>query len=241
MKKIPALILATLMLLSFAACKTDDNGDSSTTKSTEGTVNAEDVISEAFEDAEEHDSFSQGAVEYYLDKTVGIKLSSLEPDWEWKLKSDYSAYADDPSSGYGHAVITFTKAVGEITDDEYDAWYAKVFDATAKASDDGYNIKGYEFSSGGDALEKVTLDDALNGFLKGWGFRKDGKNYVVYVSSEYDSKKDSEIGKLLYYDGAKVDIAVGLQKSMEDSMNEAESYIAENEDEFNKALEDYFN
>lgn len=128
-----------------------------------------------------------------------------------------------------------------MTEDEFDAWYKKVFDATAKASDDGYNIRGYEFAGDGeDALGEVTLDEALDSWLmKGWGFRVDGKNYVVYVSDEYDNNKDSELGQLFYYDGAKVDIGVGLQKSFSDTMDEAEKYMSENEDEIRDAIKDY--
>ncbi|MBQ3498990.1 MAG: hypothetical protein IJA87_07685 [Clostridia bacterium] len=240
MKKLLAILLATVMLLVFASCGGNGGNEDNTEKNDEK-INAEDVINKELEEAEEHDSFSRGAVEYYLKKTAGIKLDELEPDWEWKLKSDYSAYADDPASGTGHAVITFTKAEGEVTDDEFDAWYKKVFDATAKASDDGYNIRGYEFAGDGeDALGEVTLDEALDSWLmKGWGFRVDGKNYVVYVSDEYDKNKDSELGKLFYYDGAKVDIGVGLQKSFSDTMDEAEKYMSENEDEIRDAIKDY--
>ncbi len=240
MKKLLAILLAAVMLLVFASCGGNGGNEDNTEKNDEK-INAEDVINKELEEAEEHDSFSQGAVEYYLKKTVGIKFADIEPKWEWKLKSDYSAYADDPASGTGHAVITFTKSEGEVTEDEFDAWYKQVFDATAKASDDGYNIRGYEFAGDGeDALGEVTLDEALDSWLmKGWGFRVDGKNYVVYVSDEYDNNKDSELGKLFYYDGAKVDIGVGLQKSFSDTMDEAEKYMSENEDEIKDAIKDY--
>ena len=77
--------------------------------------------------------------------------------------------------------------------------------------------------------------------MKGWAFRKNDKIYVVYISDEYDKDKDSELGKLFYYTGAQVDIAVGLQKSMSDTMDEAEKYISENEDEIKDALNDYLN
>lgn len=245
MKKLLAILLAMSMLFVFASCgdKTDGGETTAPTNENGETINAEDVIDKALEEAEEHESFSQGAVEYYLKKAVGIKFDDIKPDWEWKLKSDYSAYADDPASGYGHAVITFTKADGEVTDEEFDAWYKKVFDATAKASDDGYNIRGYEFAGDGeDALGEVTLDEALDSWLmKGWAFRVDGKIYVVYVSDEYDNDKDSQLGKLFYYDGAKVDIGAGLQKSFDDTMGEAESYLAENEDAIKDALNDYLN
>lgn len=242
MKKLLAFLLAIVMLFTLASCG-GDGGEENNTEKNDEKINAEDIIDKALEEAEEHESFSQGAVEYYLKKAVGIKFADIEPDWEWKLKSDYSAYADDPTSGSGHAVITFTKANGEVTEEEFDAWYKKVFDVTAKASQDGYNIRGYEFAGDGeDPLGEVTLDEALDSWLmKGWGFRVDGKIYVVYVSDEYDNNKDSELGKLFYYDGAKVDIGAGLQKSLSDTMDDAAEYLEENEDEIKDAINDYLN
>ena len=242
MKKLLALLLAVVLIFSFAACGGKDDPEKNKADNDEK-IDAQDVIDKELEKAEEFESFSVEAVEHYLKKAVDIKLSDIKPDWEWKLKSKYSAYADDPASGTGHAVITFTKAEGEVTEDEFDAWYKKVFDATAKASDDGYNIRGYEFAGDGeDALGEVTLDEALDSWLmKGWAFRVDGKIYAVHVSDEYDNNKDSELGKLFYYDGAKVDIGVGLQKSFSDTMDEAESYMAENEDEIRDAINDYLN
>ncbi len=241
MKKLLALFLAAMMLLSFAACGEKDDTDK-TKANNDKKIDAQDVVEKELEKAEEFESFSVDAVEYYLKNAVDIKLSDLEPDWDWKLKSNYSAYADDPASGSGHAVITFTKEDGEVTDDEFDAWYKKVFEATAKASQDGHNIRGYEFAGDGeDALGEVTLEEALDSWLmKGWAFRKNDKIYVVYVSNEYDNNKDSQLGKLFYYDGAKIDIAVGLQKSLSDTMDEAEKYMAENEDAIKDALNDYF-
>lgn len=241
MKKYLALLLALIMVISLTACGGGENKEDATKDNEKATVDAQEVIEDELEKAEDLDSFSVEAVEYYLSKGAGIKFSEIEPEWEYTV-SDYGAYADGPSGSTGHAVINFTKADGEITDDEYEKWYSKVFDATAKASDDGYNIVGYEFAGEGeDAEGKANLEEALKGFLKGWAFRYKDKILVVYVSSEYDKDKDSEIGKWLYYNGAKVDIGVGLQKSMSDTMDEAESYLAENKEEVEKALSEYFN
>lgn len=241
MKKFLSLLLAVLMLFLLAACGDEGGTEATQNGENDPTVDAQDVVDKVLEDAEEHESFSKGAVDYFLRKTVGFDLSAVEPDFQWKLESNYSAYGDDPSTGSGHAVINFTKAEGEITDEEYDKWFKKLFDTTAKASDDGYNIKGYEFADAEKALNETTLEDSLKGFLQGWAFRVDGKIYVVYVSREYDNSKDSELGKLFYYDGAKVDIGVGLQKSLSSTLDEAESYLSENEDEVKEAISDFFN
>lgn len=236
MKKIVSILFATVLIISLASCAKDTK--SKNDSNNDGKVDAEDVVQDALEEAEEYESFSIEAVENFFSKAVKIELSSVEPDWEWKLKSDYSAYGDDPSSSYGHAVIQFTKADGELTDDEYNAWLEKVFQVTANASDDGYNIIGYEFvGEGEDALSETTLEDAVGGFMSGWAFRKDGSIMAVYVSNEYDSDKESTTGSLFYYDGVKLDIGFGLQKDMNDYFED----IEENEDEIEDALDEYLN
>ena len=241
MKKHLALLLALVMLISLTSCGGGENKEDTTKDNEKSTVDAQKVIEEELEKAEELDSSSVEAVEYYLKKGAGIKFSDIEPEWEYTV-SDYGAYANGPSGSTGHAVINFTKADGEITDDEYDKWYSQLFNATAKVSDDGYNIVGYEFAGEGeDAEGKANLEEALKDFLKGWAFRYKGKILVVYVSAEYDNDKESEIGKWLYYNGAKVDIGVGLQKSMSETLSEAESYLEENEEEIEKALNEYLN
>ena len=238
MKKFFALLLAAVMLLSLTACggdKTppaDSGGD-------EGQIDAQDIVEQALEDAEEFESFSVEAVEHFL-KAYGISLDTLEPDWDWVLANDYCAYADEPGSGYGHAVIQFQAAEGELTDEQINDFYAKVFAATAAISDDGHNIIGYEFvGEGEDALAEVTLEEALDSWMPGWGFRTGGTLMAVYVSSDYDNDKESELDRLFYYNAVEFDIGVGLQKSFDDTWEEMESYFEENEDEIQQALEDY--
>lgn len=226
-----ALILALTLLL--FACS-DGEAEQNETQ-----FNAQDYIDEVFNEADEVQSFSEAAVERYLKSIDGLEIDAIKPDWEYTV-GNYGAYADDPSSGYGHAVIAFTKASGELAEDEYDTWLTKVFNATASASQDGYNIIGYEFAGDGeDALAETTLEDAVSGFISGWAFRKNDKIYVVYVSKEYDSEKESELGSLFYYNKIKIDVGAGLQKSFNDTLGEAESYFEEYSDEIKDAIDDY--
>ncbi len=219
MKKIFAIILAGLTIFTFAACGgKDDTG----TGQPSGNAKTDKKIEESLE------MFSVEAAEYYLEKATGIKLSEIEPDWEWEFANDYAALGED-----GRALATFTKKGGELTDEEINTYFQKVFDKTASVSQDGYNIIGYEFvSEGENALGEVTLEDALGGFLQGWAFRIDGTIYTVYVSSEYDSEKESELDRLFYYNAVKVDIAEGMQKGWDDYMSD----IEENKDEIEDAL-----
>lgn len=225
MKKFMMLIFILVMALSLAACGGGSEGGDGKT------LDAEKVIEENVD----FDSFSVDAVEYFLKKAVNMELSAIEPDWEYTIK-DYGAYADDPSNAYGHAAICFTKPEGELSDEEYDVWRKKVFDATAAASQDGHNIVGWEFAGDGkEATDEVSLEDTSGG----WGFRYNDTFMVVYVSMDYDTEKDSATAGRLYYDGVEADIAVGLQKSFDETMEDAEQYLEENEDEVKDALEDY--
>lgn len=235
MKKIFALLLAVMMLFGLAACGGSEN--TGKTDADNEKVNAEELAQDALEQAEELDSFSEAAAEHYL-KAYGISYDELKPVWEYEV-SEKGAYADDPASGSGHAVVIFKNPNGEITDEQIKAYYEQVFKVTAAASDDGYNIIGHEFVGDGENPgDETTLEDALSGFLRGWCFRKNGKSMAVYVSEIYDNDKDSELNRLFYYYGVKFDIGVGLQKSFDDTLNDMEQALEENEDEIKEALGD---
>ncbi len=224
MKKIFTLILAGLMIFALVSCtaKPGENGENN---------KANEKAQEEYEDKLE--TFSPEAAEYYLEKATGIKAAEIEPDWEWEYASKYHTLGQE-----GRGLFQFTRKDAELTDEEMNAYFKKVFDKTAAASDDGYNIIGYEFvGEGENALDEVTLEDALGGWLQGWAFRVDGTIYTIYVSSEYDNDKDSELDRYFYYNAVKVDIAQGMQKGWDDYMSD----IEENADEIEAALEDYFN
>lgn len=227
MKKILAIILASLMILALAAC---------TAKPGEGGENADPgkMSEKAQEDYEDSlEMFSPEAAEYYLEKATGIKLTQIEPDWEWEFANEYDTLGQS-----GRGLFKFTRKDAELTDDEINAYFGKVFDSTAAISDDGYNIIGYEFvGEGENALDEVALEDALDSWLPGWCFKKDGTIYTVYVSSEYDKEKESTLDRLFYYNAVKIDIAQGMQKGWDDYMSD----IEENADEIEEALKDFAN
>ncbi len=125
----------------------------------------------------------------------------------------------------------------------FSAWAKKVFDATAAASDTGYNTIGWEFAGEGEeGTAQTTFEDAVgSGFMKGWGFVKDGRNMVVYLDEPYDTDKDSAIGRELYYYGVEVDIAYGMEKSLDETWQDMEDALDEYGDEIQDALDDYTN
>jgi len=231
MKKLFALLLALMMVFALAACGGGDGNKDNGKK-----PSAEDKAKDILDEAEKLDSFSEEAVEHFL-KAYGIDYDDLKPTWDY-IVSEKGAYADDPESNFGHAVVIFkTSDSSELTDEQIRDFYEQVFDATAAASDDGYNIIGHEFVGNGEnAGDETTLDDALNKFLKGWCFRKDGVSMAVYVSDIYDNNKDSELDRIFYYYGVKFDIGVGLQKSFDEVWEDVDDALDEYEDEIKDAL-----
>ena len=226
MKKVLCLWLAILMMLTLAACGDKEAGEKN---------DAKDVVESVIKEAEEFESFSQEAVEHYL-KAYGITYEDLKPGWEYTV-AEKGAYADDPENASGHAVVIFKAPNGEITDQQIQDYYKQVFQATAAASDDGYNIIGHEFvGEGEDPAAETTLEKALDRFVQGWCFRKGGKNMAVYVSSTYDNDKESQLDRLFYYNGVKFDIGVGLQKDLDSTLDDAASALEEYEDEIKDAL-----
>lgn len=238
MKKFAIFIFMMLLVLLLVSCGSEAD-PTSPSNGEDATLDVMQAVDDALQEAEEFNSFSEEAVAYYFEKAAGLQLENVKPDWDYTVGA-YSAYADSPESGYGHGVIAFTKADGEVSDELYDAWLNKVFNATAAVSQDGFNCIGYEFASDGeDALAQTTLEEAIGGFMSGWAFRYNDKMMVVYVDREYDNDKESEIGSLFFYDGVSIDIGVGLQKNWSDTMDEAEQYFEENADEISDALSDY--
>ena len=227
MKKILAIILASLMIFTFTACTAKQGGSSNNGD----TGNLGEKAQEDYEDSLE--LFSVEAAEYYLEKATGIKLAEIEPDWEWEFASDYSVLGED-----GRALASFTKKDGgEISQEDITAYYKKVFDVTAAASDDGHNIIGYEFvGEGEDALGEAVFEDAISGWIPGWAFKKNGTIYAVYVGSGYDNDKEGTYS-VLYYNSVEAEITEGMQKSWDDYMGD----IEENADEIEEALEDFAN
>jgi hypothetical protein len=263
MKKIMVLALAVVLALTLAACGGRDKsgalGDvldgmlddsnapnaGTTAPDGDGEVDLEAVAADMVEDAVERNAFSEAAAEEFWKIVAGVDKNAVTPDWDWIINEErMGTYGDTPDpGGYGHGVILFEKKDGgEISEEEYKAWAEKVFKATAAASDDGHNIIGWEFvGDGEDALSEVSLERALDGWLQGWGFMRDGRNMVVYLGDAYDTEKDSAIGRDLYYYGVSADIAIGLQKSMDEAWDDMEAAFEEHGDEIKDALEDYAN
>ena len=231
MKKWLAILMVLVMVFTMAACGGGSGDEGGNEGGNEG--GGTDISGKTQDDFE---WFSVEAAEFYLKNNLGIEFSELDPDWEYMIRQNY-AFSD----GDNAAVVFFKSDESELSDEEMDTYWKKVFDITAGISQDGYNIIGWEFvGEGEDATAEVTFEDATSGWMPGWGFRYNDQFYVVYLEDHYDNDKESTIDPYrLYYDGVGFDIGLGLQKSFDDTWDDMEQYFEENEDEIKDAIEDY--
>ncbi len=205
MKKLLAILLATMMVFALAAC-----GDNTTTdpdKDTPGVSQSGENNDDKDAENKADDPYSLAAFEHYL-ASINLELDDVDPDFEWKLNGEKQVFAEDPTQLYAAALIWFTKESGEITNDEYNAYLEKLYAATKAISQDGKNIKGQNFvSDGEDPLTERTLEEAKGLMEKVWGFRYNDRYYYVHFGQGYsDSEKESEIGNLYYYDRIEIRI-----------------------------------
>ena len=270
MKKIALLVLSLMLALSFAACgskpdsegagggadqqvspRASDNSDSSDSpdSSDEDKIDALDIAESLLEEAAADNSFSVAAAAAAW-KQRGINVSDVEPDWEYTVNEDaMHAYGD--TSSYGHGVIRFTKKTeGYLSDEDYRAWVAKAFKATADIADNGFNIQGFDW---GDGIVPRTLDEVFDSFVQTWSYIYNDTIMNVYVEIakekeselEGDPYWDEEKGETVwpewthYYNGVQLDIGTGSQGEW--NWDDLDKIFEEYEDQIKDALKDYAN
>jgi len=256
MKKILAFALVLVLALSLAACGGNNSlpsGGSTSGGGSDGKIDLEKAADKLMEEADEANAFSLAAALAAM-KARGVEKADVEPGWEYAVDEKTDTYGD--TGDYGHGVIRFTKKDGEVSDEEYEAWARKLFDATAKISDDGHNIYGYDnLFSDGDPNSEISFDDALGKnstamiVTQGWGYKYGGAYMTVSIEREdapgFNSEYIQDEGGNWYfthsYTRVKADIATGLQKSFDDIWSDVEDAFEEHEDEIKDALENYGN
>jgi len=206
MKKLLALLLAGLMTLSFAACGTNDT-PSGNEDNPGVSQSGENNDNQGGEENNADEPYSMAAFERFL-AALNLVISDVEPNFKWKIDGEKQVFAEDPTANFHQGIIIMTKEDGEMSEDEYNAWIQKVFDATAKASDDGYNVVGKNFCGDNEQPDdKVDLETAKDQLVQGWGFRIGDTTYSVYFYREVDKDKESGLGYHSYYDGVRLHIS----------------------------------
>lgn len=214
-------VLAALM---FTAC-----GDKNSKKqSADGKVDIQ-VVEEVLFKGEKN---SKAAAEHFIKKSGGLDLNDILPDWSYTTEPEKNNFYGEEAK----SIIRFVKPAGEeLSKEDYIDWVRKVYAATAKISDDGFNIKGFENASDAEtALSEKPIDEMIDQSLGGWiylgmydwGYRLNGKMMRIWMNR---NDKDNN-----YW--AQIDVCRAMEKSMDELFEDAEKAL-ERED-VQKALKD---
>lgn len=220
------LFIAAAMLM--ASCGGDNkSGNSEAPAAGEAVAEAEDFTG---------DTYSKEAVEFFI-KNFKLGYADIEPGYE---------YDDSDSKNFiGSArdvIANFpTKGGKEFTDDMFKEAVAKVYNATKKAADDGKCIYGFENKSKTDeAMAEISLEECQKGQDSfgihindaSWVYKVNGQLQIIYM------------GTISGSEGCYVRVAQALQKSMDETLEDAEKVIEDIENDpekkaqVDKALKD---
>lgn len=207
------LFIAAAMLM--AACGGDN-------KSGNGEAPA---VGEAVAEAEEFtgDTYSKEAVEFFI-KNFKLSFSDIEPGYEYddSDNKNFMGSARDVIANFP------TKDGKEMTDDMFKAAVAKVYAATKKAADDGKCIYGFENKSKTDeAMAEISLEECQKGKDSfgmhlndaSWVYKVNGHLQIIYM------------GTISGTEGCYVRVAEALQKSMDETLEDAEKVIEDIEND----------
>ena len=238
MKRIALIIMCVAGMVLCAGC--GNNGGSKSDKK-DDKVDIEKVAKNLEQKAFEGESYSKEAAEYYFKKNEGIKLSDLAPDYKLNETSKYTYYGDERD------VLANFKIQddGTYTKEDHEANVRRIYAITKKVADNGINVYGFEDKSDKDEamaekdLEQMIKDNAGSKIFGveiyigsyGWSFLKNGELHRCEI--ELLEKNDVKLGY-------SVKMYKGLQKSMEETMKEAEKALEDPEvqKQLQKALKD---
>ncbi|MDR3305845.1 MAG: hypothetical protein LBS85_07490 [Clostridiales Family XIII bacterium] len=248
MKKILVFVLVLVFVFSFAACGGSGTGSAGGGADDSGKVDPAALAEDILEDAIAENSFSEAAGAAAIKKLGGVDEKDIAPDWDWTTDdSTMQNYGD--VSDYGHGSLLFIKkSADDLTQEEYLAWAQKVYDATAKASELGYNCYGWNVGDGSNPDGEISFDEAMGVgseawiFMPGWCYKYNGKYLWVNIEQVKNPENEEMTDDFRYhYYGVNVDISVGMQKSWGEYEEEIDAAFEEYGDEIEDALKDYAN
>ena len=233
------IVISVACALALVSC--GGKGSKKATESGDGKVDIEKVAKNLEKEAFEGEKYSKEAAEFYFKKNEGIKLSDLAPEYKLNETSKYTYYGDE------HDVLAnFKIQDGDTyTKEQHIENVRRIYALTKKVADNGINVYGFEDKSNKDEayaekdLEKMIEDGNGTKILGveiylgdyGWSFLKDG----VLHRCEIDLLEKNDT-KLVYA----VKMYKGLQKSLDETMKEAEKALEDPEvqKQLEKALKD---
>jgi hypothetical protein len=163
-------------------------------------------------------------------KSFGLSVSDATPDFKYKEQNEKGKYyvkgyfASDKPEAYG----TFMKEDGgEITLDEYNAFLARLYNATAKVSEGGKCVVGFgdNAKTKDEAMQEKPMDKVVgikNGLGQpwtsvSWDFVQQGIFYTVRC--DLKEQKGATPSRIT------LNISQGLQKSLDATIDDSEKAL----------------
>ena len=236
MKRFALILMCVAGMVLCAGC---GNKGSKKAENKDGKADIEKVADKLMKEAFEGDKYSKEAAEYYFKKNEGIKLSDLAPEYKLNETSKYTYYGDERD-----ALANFKIQDGDTyTKEQHVDNVRRIYALTKKVADNGINVYGFEEKSNKDEaysekdLEQMIEDNKGTSIFGieiyigsyGWSFLKDGELHRCEISLL--EKDDVKLGY-------SVKMYKGLQKSFDETMEEAEKALED--PEVQKQLEKAF-
>ena len=206
-----------LMCIAAVTILTACGGGNTKKQSADGKIDVQAVAEKVFKG----ETRSKAAAEHFIKKNGGLKLSDILPDWSYTTEPEKNNFYGDESKG----VVRFVKPEGEeLSKEDYIEWVRKVYAATAKISDDGFNIKGFENADdAATALSEKPINEMIEQSLTGWiylgmydwGYRLNGRMMRIWMNR---NEKNNN-----YW--AQIDVCRAMEKNMDDLMKDAEKAL----------------
>lgn len=240
-KTMKKTVLAIMCVAALALCACGNQGGNKAAKNDDGKVDLDKVAEKMIQQAFEGEKYSKEAAEYYFLKNEGIKLADLAPDYPLNETSKYTYYGDERD------VLANFKIQdgGSYTKEQHIENVRRIYAITKKVADNGINVYGFEEKS---AREEAYAEKDLEQMIKdnmgttifgveiyvgnyGWSFVKDGALHRCEINLL--EKNDEKLGY-------SVKMYKGLQKSFDETLEEAEKALEDPEvqKQVKKALQD---
>lgn len=223
MKKILLSLLFVAGIVALTACSDKKEGGDNTIPST-GNEKVDEVVKKAISDMSGIEKF-----EYALQKGYNLNLKDVAPGFEYLEKSDkgsnyFYGEAIESAGTYRANAMFVKKDKDNVSEEEYKAFVNKMYEATKKMAQDGKNVYGWEEADNeAKALTEKPADKLFESkfWPQTWAFRMNDKFNVVTISLE---EATSAVPARI-----KFSIGQGLQKSLSDSMKDAEKMLEDPE------------
>ncbi len=192
MKKILALLLAAMMLLSLAACgdnnTTDPDKDNPGVSQSGGEDNSDTTEPENTGNSTENNEVDTWTAESFL-KLYGFDAEDLKPNHFTSFEELKMADSKEPGKKGSMGSVTINVEKGKTTADDFYAWFESLYAKMTELSDDGklwYSVAKTVEATPLSELQSGVLWADMPGGLCVITTKVNGSDMTISISSKYD-------------------------------------------------------